>query len=81
MGQVREGLTPAQVLHFLGSPDVVYQGDVEAGIDFSWGYHERLPDHRDLIINFAQGLVCVSWFRDVPDPEQRRKCRELGRAY
>src|SRR5438067_6041478 len=50
MAQVRDGLQQSEVLALLGAPDVVYDRDAEAGIDFSWGYHERLPNHRDFSV-------------------------------
>ena len=60
MALLRDGLPQSEVLALLGAPDVVYDGDAEAGIDFSWGYHERLPDHHDLIVAFADGAICYS---------------------
>ena len=81
MAQVRDGLPQADVLAILGAPDVVYDGDDEAGIDFSWGYHERLPDHHDLIVAFAGGAVCYSSLLDVPDARRRQEFRELGHPY
>src|SRR5213083_697642 len=42
------------------SPDVVYDGDDEAGIDFSWGYHERLPRSEEHTSEL-QSLAVISY--------------------
>lgn len=78
---IRDGLPQADVLALLGPPDGVYSGDDEAGLDYSWGYHERLPEHRDLIIAFAGDVVCYSSIRHIPDARQREECRNLARSY
>ena len=81
MRGVRDGLPQSDVLALLGPPDGVYSGDAEAGIDHSWGYHERLPEHRDLIVAFAKGIVCYSSIRHVPVAARRGEIRNLAQPY
>jgi hypothetical protein len=81
MGRLHDGLQQPEVLALLGPPDLVHDGDAKAGIDFSWEYHERLPEHRDLIVNFAGGAVCCSTLRHIPDAQQRHEFRKHGHPY
>jgi hypothetical protein len=81
MKKIHDGIPKAQVLKLLGAPDLVGDADPEAGIDFSWEYHERLPDHLDYVVAFSAGAVCYSWTRDVPDTRRRNEFRRFGCPY
>jgi hypothetical protein len=81
MDKIRDGLPQADVLALLGPPDGVYTGDDEAGIDYSWGYHERLPDHRDFIVAFGHGVILYSSIRHIPDSRRRQEFHNNGRPY
>ena len=81
MSRVKDGTSQAKVLAILGPPDGVGGADAEAGIEFCWKYHERLPDHVDLILAFAGGAVLFSHFRAVPAPKRRSEFRALTRPY
>jgi hypothetical protein len=64
-----------EVRALLGEPDWIGGADPEAGIDFVWEYHDRLPEDRDLTIGFANNRVAFSSFRHMPDPIRREEMR------
>src|SRR6185295_4411965 len=75
------GTPQAVILSALGPPDTVGGPDAEAETDFTWEYHDRLPDQVDLVIAFAGGAVRTSWTRGMYDANDRREARTLGRPY
>ena len=80
MWQIHDGTTQPAVLALLGQPDVIRDGDPEVGTYCVWEYHERLPDHADLVVGFACGVVCYSSLRQIPDSQFRAQFRGAGHS-
>ena len=73
--RVVDGVRADQIRTLLGKPDLVGAGDAAAGIEFTWEYHDRLPDDVDLVIAFANDQVVFSTLRHVPNETLRNQFR------
>ena len=78
---MRDGASECVVRELLGNPDTYVDGDADAGIDYSWEYHDPLSDDCDFIVAFASGAVAFSSWQHVPDPLERSKIRAMGRPF
>ena len=78
MSRLHDGIPQADVLAILGPPDRVGGREPEVGIEFRWEYHDRLPDHVDLIVAFAGGAVRTCFTRHLPQPKHRPPFRKPG---